>query len=474
MLELFTGPVFLTLEILWIASLIAWLLLERRSPTSTLAWILALVFLPWVGMVVYFFFGPRRMKKRRLAHAKARSAAALARSENESDDAFAARWNMSSLAELGERAGGLPPMRCSDARLLIDGAAMYDAVLEAISTAKDHVHVEFYIFASGRTAERLRDALVERARAGVEVRLLVDHLGSYGLSSSFFDPLVHAGGKVARFGHTTASFLRLRFANFRTHRKIVVVDGCVGFTGGINVDDVHDARIVGPRAWRDTGVRIEGDAVRGLQATFAQNWRYATLETFRGPRFFPPPTKQGDHVVQIVPGAPDDVFALHKLHLAAISSARTRILLTTPYFLPDDALREALVVAALRGVDVRVLVPIDCDIPIVDAAMRTYYDDLVPFGVAIYEYTPRMLHAKTLVVDDTFAIVGTANFDNRSLRLNFEVVAAFHSSTIVADLEEAFTRDVVEAHRVTKRELAMTPLHRRVWEASARLFSPLM
>lgn len=473
-LEYLTGPYFIWVELVWVPAVITWILLERRPPTSTLAWIFALIFLPWVGVFVYFFFGPRRLRKRRYDHEKARKLTALARSKDETDEAFATRSATSSIAQLGERAGGLPPMCCDSATLLYDGADTYDAILEAIRGARHHVHLEYYIFADGKTATAIRDALTERARAGVEVRLLVDHLGSYGTKQSFFAPLVAAGGRVARFGRTATSFLGLRLANFRTHRKIVVVDGTVGFVGGLNIDDVHDARIVGESAWRDTCVRIEGDAVRGLQATFAQNWRYAAHESFSGKHYFPAPNKAGELVVQIVAGAPDDVFALHKLHLAAISGAHQRILLTTPYFLPDDALRDALVVAAMRGVDVHVLVPVDCDNAIADAAMRTYYDDLVPMGVVIHEYEPRMLHAKTLVIDDCLAIVGTANFDNRSLKLNFEVVAVFHGTPVVDALAARFALDLSQSRLVTRRELAMNPWYRRLAEAAARLLSPLM
>jgi cardiolipin synthase len=283
---------------------------------------------------------------------------------------------------------------------------------------------------------------------------------------------------VARFNPAFHQRLGQRIANFRTHRKIVVVDGRVGFTGGINVCDDHSRAASGDAAWRDTHLRIEGAAVQGLQATFLENWSFATRQSgWSGTlgemrrRFFPP-DEEGDEVVQVVASGPDqEVPAIEAFVFAAFAGARERLWITTPYFVPGEALVEALSSAALRGVDVQLILPTRTDSRLVDAAGRTFHDELAEAGVAIHLYGPPMIHAKTCVVDRDLAIVGSANLDNRSMRLNFEVVVAIYGGPTVAALAELFERDRARARRKVRRE-ADEPLARRLFASAARLLAP--
>lgn len=485
-----------TAEIVYVVVLATWILLEKRPPVSTLAWILALVALPYVGFIVFFLLGPRRLVRKRLKHRRARGKAqqsGAVKHGREAQKPVSARGpvvdeRVVQLDRLATAAGEPPSDFCEGVRILHDAASTYDAIESAIAAAKHHVHVAYYIFDSGRAGTRLCDALVERAKAGLTVRVLVDDVGSSGMSRAMVKRMRDSGIRFARFNPVTFRSIRSRF-DFRNHRKIVVCDGTVGFTGGINVCDdyVPEAEATlrrekrrrtrrgQPAPWRDTHVMLEGDAVRWLQLTFLEDWHYATGYVPREPLYFPPPTGKGEHRVQIVASGPDrELEPIQKLYFAAITLAQSRVYVTTPYFVPDDSVLTALTTAALRGVDVRVLVPRRSDSLIVTAAARSYYDVILGAGVRVYEYQPTMIHAKTLVVDDFFAAIGTANMDNRSFRLNFEVTAVLYDKEQANELAAQFRKDLAHAKEIKKHAREHLPLRWRFAEAGARVLSPLL
>jgi cardiolipin synthase len=485
--QLFDSPATLAgLEVLWILLMAGWMLQERRPPVATLAWILGLSLLPVVGVPIYLFLGPRRLKRRLLRRAAARQNVS---GKPEPWEALEAEAPIQSrqLLQLARTLTGVPAETATSLTLYDDGDQTIDAMIAAIAAARDHVHLEFYIFAPDRSGARVRDALVERARAGVEVRLLVDASGSSRLKAAFVAPLVEAGGQVAHFNPAFGGKASARFFNFRTHRKIVVCDGLTGFTGGVNITDSHSSSAVGEAAWRDTHLRITGNAVHGLQLAFLEDWFFARPgepppenEAMRA-RYFPE-TGRGTGLVQIVASGPDEArprlsrldeagHAVEALYFAAITGARQRVWITTPYLLPSEPLAAALASAALRGVDVRLLVPARTDSRLVDAAARTFHGGLLAAGARIHLYGPPMIHAKTCVVDDDLAIVGTANLDNRSLRLNFEVVAAIHGGPAVGALAAFFKRDLERARPVA-REGRRQRFLGRVFSSLARLLSP--
>lgn len=461
-------------EVLYVIALAIWILFEKRSPAATLAWILSLVALPYVGFVIFFFLGPRRLVRKRLKHRRARGAVRekgrvpVAGAEAEAPDPRIAQ-----IDRLATRAGEPPADRCDEVEIFHDAATTYDAIEAAIRAARHHVHVAYYIFDAGRVAQRFRDALVDKAKEGVIVRVLVDDVGSSGMTRAFVRSLRDGGVKLASFNPVTFSRLRSRF-DFRNHRKIVVCDGVVGFTGGINVTDDYLPH-GNVRPWRDTHVRIAGDAVRWLQLTFLDDWHFATGYVPRDEAYFPPATGRGDHRVQIMSSGPDrETEPIQKAYFAAMGLATSRIYVTTPYFVPDDAILEALTTAALRGVDVRILVPRRSDSLIVTAAARSYYDAILSAGVRVYEYQPTMHHAKTLVVDDFFAAVGTANMDNRSFRLNFEVTAVLYGELHAGELAERFRQDLREAKEVKPHSRDKLSFGWRFLENGARVLSPLL
>lgn len=480
-------------EILYIVVLATWILFEKRPPISTLAWILSLIALPYLGLVIFFLFGPRRLVRRRLKHKRARGAVTASTPLGASEPPPAQHDpRVEQLVQLVKRSGEPPASQCDEVEIFHDATSTYDAIEAAIAGAKHHVHVGYYIFDPRRSGRRFRDALIERAKAGVIVRVLVDDVGSSAMGRKFVKPMREAGIIFARFNEVTFARIRSRI-DFRNHRKIVVCDGTVGFTGGVNISDDYLPPVEGHKPaidalrdarkehkghaapWRDTHVKITGDAVRWLQLTFLDDWYYATGFAARDKEYFPTQTRTGRHLVQIVASGPDrDVEPIHKLYFSAITTARDRVYVTTPYFVPDQAILTALTTTAMRGVDVRVLVPRRSDSLVVTAAARSYYDALLAAGVRVYEYQPTMIHSKTLVVDDFFATVGTANMDNRSFRLNFEVCAVLYGLEHAEDLAKQFRKDLALSKEIKPATRQAISFGWRAAEAGARILSPLL
>ncbi|MGY0612497.1 cardiolipin synthase [Luteimonas sp. A501] len=447
------------------------IILKKREPVATLSWLLGLALLPYLGLFIYHVFGPQRIERHRLRRARSRQSAPAG-------EAFAdpAHADAVELARLAAATTGLSQSSARDVRLLVDGAAKYQALLADIAVATRHVHLEYYIYEPDHTGIALREALVERARAGVKVRLLLDAIGSAN-ARRFFKPLLDAGGELAwfhpmRFGHVW----RRPWANLRTHRKIVVIDGCVAYTGGMNVTDEQDERL-GDSAYRDLHLRLEGAVVRVLQLVFCEDWAYATGDhDFLSDvaRDTPRAAAPGPVRAQVLVSGPDSPWeAIHRLHVSAIQAAKHRVWLTTPYFVPGEAAMMALTSAALAGLDVRLLVPRDSDSKLVTLAARSYFGPLLVAGVKIYEYGPRMLHSKSLLVDDELVVIGSANFDHRSFRLNFEVSVLFDDPEIAADLAALIEGELAHAPRV-QRGRHRPLLRARLPEALARLMSPLL
>jgi cardiolipin synthase len=456
----------------WIGYLVwvgGWIVLQKREPVATLSWLLGLAALPYLGFLIYYVFGPQKIKRHRLR--RGRSRVGLPASEE-----AAASGEGVELLRLAQATTGLHASSATTAQLLVDGGATYDALIAAIARARHHVHLEYYIYAADRSGAALRDALVERARSGVRVRLLLDAVGSADTPRAFFAPLLEAGGELAWFHPMRFGRIWQRpWLNMRSHRKIVVVDSAVGFTGGINITDDEDERLRSD-AYRDLHLRLEGDVVRALQLVFVEDWVYATgTRDFIGEiaRTLPPP-RPGPIAAQVLTSGPDSSWeAIHRLHVGAIHAARQRVWLATPYFVPGEAAMMALTSAALSGLDVRLLVPRLSDSRMVTFAARSYFDELIAAGVKVYEYGPRLLHTKALLVDDDLAIIGSANFDSRSFRLNFEVSMLFRDGEVAAALAQLIEGEFAYAPRV-RPDRPRWLWRVRLPEALARLLSPLL
>ena len=458
----------LVLSVLWMLYLVVlagWIVLQKREPIATLSWLLSLALLPVLGFLIYHFLGPQRIRRQRLRRVRAR-----ARLERREDDPQ--ERNCSALMRLGAASSGYGPSSAQSVQLLSDGGATYDALLAAIAVAQRHVHLEYYIFEPDRTGTMLRDALCERLRAGVQVRLLLDAIGSSRISQAFLQPLRDAGAEILFFHRTRIRLRRLWHPkiNLRNHRKIVVVDGRIGFTGGINITDEENERLR-EDAYRDLHVCIEGEAVRWLQLAFFEDWSYAGSRVPQGPDMWPE-LAAGPIDALVLPAGPDSPWeAIHRTMIAAIGRAQRRVWLATPYFVPGEAARMALTSAALRGIDVRLLVPMQSDSRLVSAAARSYFDELQAAGIRIFEY-PRMLHTKALLIDDDISLLGSSNFDNRSFRLNFELCVLFEDAGVARSLEAILQDDLARACPVPVPRVQGLPS--RLAEAIARLLSPLL
>jgi cardiolipin synthase len=470
--------IFLLSYVLWVLAACATLLLERRSPTATLAWIFAFIAIPVLSGFYYTLFGPRRLQRRRRRYGIARgSVHAKALDGEDGPKRPVLSRDASGLAAVGRRLEQGEPTFASAVKLLDDGDQAMQELERAILASQHHVHMEYYIWEPDHVGTHFRDLLTQVARRGVEVRILYDDLGSPRLNKSFWAPLAEAGGQVLIFNPVRFQLSRWHLGNFRTHRKTAVVDGAAGFLGGINLHDPATPNRSGKNAWRDQHARIDGEPAQRIQRLFLENWNYSggafKLTAANAEKYFPPTRIAKGVPVQILSSGPDDSNApMHAFFLAALSTARTRVLIQTPYLIPDEPLEAALRIAELRGVDVQVIVPKHGDSRIVTAASHTYCESLRKAGIKVFEYGPPMLHAKTMIIDDTVAVVGTANLDNRSFRLNFEIAAAFYDQGVIDRLVARFEedRDASRPFAARRRSEKLTIL----LESIARLTSPVL
>lgn len=469
-----------TLYALWVVLGGAYLLLQRRSPSATLAWLLAFAFLPVIAGLAYLFLGPRRLRRRQLRRSVARKLVrgVTGRELAGLDDAVLADFaHLRGLALLGSRRGLSPPQRARAVTMLNGGDETYASIDAALRAAKRQIHLEYYIWQPDQIGTRWRDLLAQRAAEGVEIRVLVDAMGSSKCNAAFWEPIRKAGGEVALFNPVKLLRFRPTMLNFRTHRKIVVVDGDLAFTGGINVAAEHSSGLSsGGMGWRDTHMKVEGAPALDLQRVFLEDWVYAHGGQMppKLDGWFPKPISGAGPWVQIIDTGPEGESPdILRFIIAAISQARVRAWITTPYFVPDDALYTAIVSAKARGVDVRLIVPIRGDSRLVTAASATFHQDLALEGVTVYRYTPVMIHAKTAVIDEDLSIVGTANLDNRSFKLNFEVIAAVYGREANATLAQWFLDDQSKSERLEVRKLRETR-HERLMAGVARLFAPVL
>jgi len=461
---------------------IEYILRTRRDPRGMMSWILALLLLPGLGLVLFFLMGtlPIERRVRRWNKRRQRIEPALedhTRALEKAHDAL-------DLPRLdpGQRALMRLATRMCDAIVTTgnevtvghDAEQAFLALGLAIQAAESHIHLEYYIFADDDTGRGVRDLLIRKAEQGVEVRLLVDAIGSWKLSRRFIRSMTERGVKVAKFLPWGLSGRRLH-VNCRNHRKIAVIDGRTGFFGSKNIGDEYLGRKKRLGPWRDTDMRLRGPAVMQLQQVFVDDWHFATGEDLTGRRYFPAPAAAGEHVVQIVPSGPDrHPSTMHQLLYSAVSDARRTISIITPYFVPDPAMVLALESAAYRGVKVRLLVPSRSDHRLVLWAGRSSYEELLESGVEIYEYAAGMLHSKVVAVDQRWVMIGSANMDVRSFRLNFEVTGVVYDAGVAQDIHNEFESLRGQAKRVQERDIQAWTYPQTLAAGLARLAAPLL
>ncbi len=460
-------------------ALIPRILLARRESAATLTWLVVLLALPVVGFVAYWFFGERRLHRtttrRRLAADAAANVLTESRERRAPFLAVARGDAPDDLSRLATRITGVPPIGGNAIRVFTDPDEATEAMHDAIDRARSTIHFVVYIFKKDESGRAFLERLAEAARRGVRVRLLVDDFGSFFSRRRFFAPLLRAGGEVARF--LPVNPLRgLYHANLRNHRKILVADGEIAFTGGLNVGNEYGGwRKRRIRHWRDTHVEVRGPAVGPLLEVFQEDWSFATGKELEPEVLAPALESRGTVRAQVIPSGPDlDWEAIHHTIFTMVTRAEDHVYLTTPYFVPDRGFVVALQTAALRGVDVRVLLPERSDHPVVQAAARWHYRELLRAGVRIFEYRPGMLHSKTVEVDGRWVTIGSANLDLRSFRLNFEVNLAIYGPEVAGELRRTFLADLEQSIELTRDDVRRWSVGRRVGHALARLVEGIL
>lgn len=464
--------IFLVIYSITILGIILVIVTENRNPLKTLPWIVLLVLAPVVGLVVYFFFGQNLSKQRIISRrTRKRITMQLEEGEHGGDPELPDRYKP--LAVLLMNTLHSIPLYGSRIGVYTDGQTKMEALLSDIARARHHIHLQYYIINDDETGCRLRDALAAKAREGVEVRILYDDVGSRSAKKSFFRDMRGMGIEAHAFLHVKFPLFTSK-VNYRNHRKIVVIDGRVGFIGGMNIADRY-VRGTGWGTWRDTHFRIEGNGVAGLQASFLSDWSATTKQHVSGLGYFPPTERFTDGILQIAPSGPFGKWrALLQADSYAIARARQRVWIQTPYYLPSDVLNTALQEAALAGIDVRLMLPARSDSKVVDLATHSYLDDMMKAGVKISFYTPGFLHSKLLVIDDMLTVIGSANMDFRSFEHNFEVNAFVYDCEFTARMAAVFEDDLTHCHTVTPAEWFTRPRTRRIAESLMRVFSPLL
>ncbi len=461
------------------AGTLVWILHTKREVMSAIAWCLAVIFMPVGGSLLFVLFGiqsvhrPLQRRKRRRERVYKDMADAAEVSAGECSAApVPPPWDV--VARLGRQEDGYAPVAGNRLALFHHGWAAYESMLDAIAKAERHVHIEFFIFRPDESGRRFIAALTAAAKRGVEVRFLYDAVGSYTLFRPLLRELKEAGGKVAAFLPILNPFYRMRI-NLRNHRKILVVDGRTAFTGGLNVGDEYLGRDPKFGPWRDTHLRIDGPAAGSLQRVFLEDWDFAAEERLDQNRYLPAVRPAGDALLQVVRSGPDHTYkSIRETYVAGILRARKRVWIASPYFVPDPGLLDALVLAGRSGLDVRFLGLFRPDKWLPFLAARYYWAELLEAGVKVYQYTGGMMHAKYVLVDGEWASVGTANFDNRSLYLNFEVNCLIYDAGAVAELEAQYGHDLALSIAVDPAVFATRPRVSRFAENACRLFSPVL
>ncbi|AST90615.1 cardiolipin synthase [Sutcliffiella cohnii] len=465
------------LSVLFIAFLIFF---ENRHPTRTLTWLVVLGSFPVLGFIFYILFG-RNVRKQRLFQKKAlldkHTAEHIEGHRSYSEEEMKLLGNeYRSLFQLSKNLGRSPISFATETRVLTDGDETFSKIIEELEKANHHIHLEYYIVRHDDLGNKIKNILIKKAKEGVIVRFLYDAVGSFKLSNKYINDLKEAGVQIVPFSPVRFPVFNNKI-NFRNHRKIIVIDGNIGFVGGLNIGDEYLGKDKYFGYWRDTHLYVKGKAVRSLQLIFLQDWYYMTEQSLLSPEYLSPKLQENiNHGgVQMIAGGPDQEWEVIKnLFFAMITSARKTIWIASPYFIPDDDIFSALKVAALSGVDVRLLMPSRPDKKIVFYASRSYFPELMEAGVKVFEYEKGFLHSKVIIVDEEVASIGTANMDMRSFHLNFEVNAFLYNTKSLHKLVEDYEDDIKNSKPIVKEVFANRPFYQRIMESLCRLTSPLL
>ncbi len=457
---------------------------ERRDATSSWAWLLVLFFIPLLGFLLYLLFG-QNLSRYRMFQWEDRKKLGIdkllaTQLEEIRKNTFIFK------SEIAKKYKQMINMHVlnndalltddNEVEIFTDGHEKFETLLNDIEQATHHIHLQYYILRKDELGRRLVSALTRKAEQGIKVRVLYDDLGSRSLRPRFFKELRKAEGEVEVFFPSKLRWINLRL-NYRNHRKLVIIDGRIGYVGGFNVGDEYLGLDPSFGYWRDTHLKIQGTAVHAIQARFILDWNQATDKRMISytPELFPDPHKTGESSLQIVTSGPDSEWQQIKNgYMKMISSAKESICIQTPYFIPDASILDALKIACLSGVEVKVMIPDKPDHPFVYWATLSYAGELLKSGANIYIYENGFIHAKMIVVDHEIASVGTANIDMRSFKLNFEVNAFLYDVDIATKLYDSFIQDMEKSRLLTLEAYVQRSRGIRIKESVSRLLSPIL
>ncbi|WP_207711003.1 cardiolipin synthase [Romboutsia sp. CE17] len=471
------------------------ILLENRDPSKTVAWLLIFILLPGIGLITYAIFG-RNLRKIKIF--KTQKLANSIKEEklfknleeinkiirleqdtitiskflknNEEDNA---RLKIISLLL---NTGMFPFTTNNKIDVFVDGNEKFNSLIRDIENAKDHIHLEYFIIKDSEIGRKIKELLIKKSKENVKIRILYDDVGCwrFWFHRKFFNEMKSYGIEIVPFLPTKFPIIGGKL-NYRNHRKIVVIDGQIGYTGGINIGDEYMGRNKKFGYWRDTHIRIEGTSVYMLQMTFLIDWYYNTKEVLLDKKYFPKLGSFGNSMMQVVASGPDsDWEAIHYAYFLAICQAKRSIYIETPYFIPDESIIRALKSAALSGVDVRIIFPKIADHKIVNTASYSYFDDILKSGGKVYLYNKGFTHSKVIIIDNIIASTGSANMDLRSFMLNFEINAFIYDENVIELMKEDFFEDMKNSDEIDKDEFKNRSIVEKSKESIARLFSPIL
>jgi cardiolipin synthase len=448
----------------------------KRNPIRTISWILVISFLPYLGIFLYIIFGRSYHRQRKISNRVKKKINNISYKKviNHLElKNYPIVRKHKKLCTLSEQVSELGVYGYNNLEVFTNGEKLLHEMLQDISKAKNHIHVEYFIIETDETGNAFKEALIKKAREGVEVRLIYDDLGSWKLRSNTIKELKKAGVKMQ-------SFFALRFPyftskiNYRNHRKILIIDGEIGYIGGFNIADRYTKGLEWGK-WRDTHIKIEGDAVAGIQQTFIYDWLYVTKRFLKSKRYFPKTNVTNQTAIQIGISGPDMEWqSIMQVYCMAISNAKDYIYIQTPYFLPNESILNAIESAAISGVKVKLMIPYRSDEKVSYEASMSYMGTILKAGVEVLQYQGGFIHSKTIVIDDEIAVVGSANFDLRSFEQNFEITSIIYDKDHSIKLKNIFMDDCRDCVELTYNTWSKRPRYKKFIQALARLLSPIL
>lgn len=473
-IQFILGTLFFILYSITILGLVLVIITENRNPLKTIPWVIVLVLAPGIGLLFYFVFGQDNRKQRIISRRTYKRIMKRPQEGKLPQDACAVPAPYQPLVTLLNNSNQSSLLYGSDITIYIHGGDKFRDLLDELDKATHHIHLEYYIFCDDEIGNRVKDKLIEKARAGVEVRVLYDDVGCWNVKDAFFNQMREAGVEVYSFLKVVFPLLTSK-VNYRNHRKIVVIDGTVGFMGGMNIADRYE-KGTGWGTWRDTHFRIRGKGVHGLQSAFLIDWYVVSKQLLNEKGYYPPATiYQEDNILQIATSGPVGQWrTLLQATIFIIANAKNYLYIQTPYFLPTEGLNQALQTAALGGVDVRLMLPQRSDTRTANMATHSFIDEMIKAGVKVYFYTPGFLHSKLIVSDDSLACFGSANMDFRSFEHNFEINGFVYQPSFALQMKHIFLHDMHHCERLIPSRWLKRPRKQRIAESFMRLFSPLL